>query len=245
MSTHPSTATADAVKPEQLVFELIPPEAPSFANFLGAANQELVAALARAARGALADTSIVAWGGPGAGKTHLLRATVRAAAEAGRPAQYCATAEEAPAEPPAAGALLAIDRVDTADEAAQGRLFTLYNALAAAGGQLVAATRAAPAHLPLRPDLRTRLLHGLVYEALALADDAKPAALARYAAARGFVLETPVIDYLLSHYRRDMPSLLAMLASVDRYSLATRRHVTLPLVRALLAQQGSAGHSTG
>jgi DnaA-homolog protein len=227
------------VKPEQLTFELIPPEAPSFANFLGGANQELVEALTRAARGSLPETSIVAWGGPGTGKSHLLQATVHAARQAGRCGRYCATPADAPAEPPETGALLAVDAVDTADDAAQGRLFTLYNALAASDGQLVAATTAPPARLPLRPDLRTRLLHGLVYEAVALADMAKPAALARYAAARGFVLEPAVIDYLLSHYRRDMPSLLAMLASVDRYSLATRRPVTLPLVRTLLAERAS------
>lgn len=225
--------------PEQLTFELIPPEAASFASFLGGANEELVEALKRAARANFPATSLVAWGAPGAGKSHLLQATVRAASEAGRCSRYYATPQEAPAEPPEAAALVAVDAVDTADDAAQARLFTLYNAVAASGGQLIAATRTAPVHLQLRADLRTRLLHGLVYEAVTLADDAKPAALGRYAAARGFDLDPAVVDYLLSHYRRDMPSLLAMLASVDRYSLATRRAVTLPLVRALVARRAT------
>ena len=229
--------------PEQLTFELVPPESASFDNFLCGANGELVAALMGAARGDRADGSLVAWGAPGAGKTHLLQAVVQAAQAARRSALYVRAPALAPAEPPELGALVAVDDVDRADAQAQARLFTLYNALAGTGGQLVVAAGAPPARLALRPDLRTRLAQGLVYEVIALRDDEKPAALAQFAAARGFALDAGVIDYLLAHYRRDMASLLTMLSSVDRYSLATRRPVTLGLVRTLLADPGAAGLS--
>jgi DnaA family protein len=40
---------------------------------------------------------------------------------------------------------------------------------------------------------------------------------------------------LLRHARRDLPSLLAMLDALDRYSLETKRAITVPLVRELIA----------
>ncbi len=85
-----------------------------------------------------------------------------------------------------------------------------------------------PARLPLRDDLRTRLGWGLVYEVVPLADADKPAALAAYARARGFALSADVIAYLLAHGRRDMPTLVATLAALDRHSLATKRPITVP-----------------
>ena len=114
---------------------------------------------------------------------------------------------------------------------AQARLFTLYNALAAAGGQLLGACARAPAQLALRDDLRTRLGYGLVYEIVPLADADKAAALASYARARGFRLGDDVIAYLLAHGRRDMATLVTTLTAIDRHSLATRRPVTVALLR--------------
>ena len=64
-----------------------------------------------------------------------------------------------------------------------------------------------------------------------LSDDEKPAALAAYARARGFSLADDVIGYLLAHGRRDMRTLVATLAALDRRSLAQKRPVTLPLLR--------------
>ena len=220
--------------PEQLTFELAAPEPPAFDNFLAGRNEELCDVLSRASRGRLAEMGVALWGPPGVGKSHLLAAAVRAADEAGRAARLYPSPEAAPAQPPVDKALVAIDDVHCASADAQGRLFTLYNALAATGGQLLVATDNPPAQLPLRPDLRTRLGHGLVFEVLALEDAAKPAALARYAAARGFRLDHEVIAYLLAHYPRDMTSLMRALAALDRRSLAAKRPITVPFVREIL-----------
>jgi DnaA family protein len=127
--------------------------------------------------------------------------------------------------------LVCVDAIDTADENAQARLFTLYNALAAARGHLVGAAHRAPAQLALRDDLRSRLAHGLVYEIAGLADADKAEALAAYAAERGFRLSAEVIDYLLAHGRRDMATLVATLGALDRHSLASKRPITVPLLR--------------
>ena len=113
-------------------------------------------------------------------------------------------------------ALILVDDVDRADAAAQGRLFSLYNALKATGGSLVATAAVPPARMALRDDVRSRLGWGLILEVLPLADEDKPAALVTYARSRGFALGDDVIAYLLAHGRRDMPSLVATLAALDR-----------------------------
>ena len=52
-----------------------------------------------------------------------------------------------------------------------------------------------------------------------------------HASGRGFTLSTEIIQYLLHHGRRDLPSLMAIVDALDRYSLQTKRPITLPLLR--------------
>jgi DnaA-homolog protein len=215
---------------EQLIFELATPEPPTFANFLPGANREAVTALRRFAAFEATETGVVLWGPPGVGKTHLLHATA-AAAGAGRPIHFCSGPDALPDDDPSPGSLLLVDAVDRADSAAQGRLFTLYNLLKASGGALVAAAAVPPARMSLRDDVRSRLGWGLVYEILPLADHDKPRALATYARSRGFALSDDVIAYLLAHGQRDMTSLVATLAALDRHSLASKRPITTPLLK--------------
>ncbi len=215
---------------EQLIFELAVPEPPSFANFLAGPNREAVAALRSIAEGDATETGLVLWGPPGVGKSHLLHAAA-AAVRGKRPVCFCALPGELPGEDLAAESLLLVDDVERADAATQGRLFSAYNALRASGGALVVTAAMPPARLPLRDDVRSRLGWGLIHEVRPLADEDKPQALAAYAHARGFALSEDVIAYLLSHGQRDMPSLVATLAALDRHSLASKRPITVPLLR--------------
>ena len=222
---------------EQLVFELAAAEPWSFDNFLGTCNAEAVLALRGAAAGSLADTGVLLWGAPGAGKSHLLHAAVAAAGAAQRPARAFGARDDlaqALRLAAAGAALIAVDEVDQLDAARQGQLFTLYNVLRASRGHLIAAAGRPPAMLPLREDVRTRLGWGLVYEVLPLHDDDKPAALLQYARSRGLPLPEDVVRYLLAHERRDMATLVGAIAALDRLSLAHKRPITLPLVRGWL-----------
>ena len=223
--------------PEQFVLDLVRADAPSFDNFVAGANRESVAALRALAAAQSRESGILLWGAQGAGKSHLLRA-VAAAAAAVRPVVFCQAPRDVPAvaDMPAS-ALVIVDALDSAGAAEQGRLFTLVNELPARGGQWLVATAAPPAALALRDDLRTRLALGLVFEVAALADEDKPVALAAYARERGFRLTDDVIAYLLVHGRRDMPSLVAALAALDRHSLATQRAITVPLLRGWLQRE--------
>ena len=70
-----------------------------------------------------------------------------------------------------------------------------------------------------------------------LAVTENPSALLAYARQRGFLLSDEVIRYLLAHGRRDMKTLLATLAALDRHSLATKRVITVPLLRDWLQRE--------
>jgi DnaA-homolog protein len=219
---------------EQLIFELAPAEPPCLSNFLAGRNAELVALLPRFVAGDIDAAGLMLWGAPGAGKTHLLHAAIASAQQQGIVARWVAHPGEVPAAIDDTAQLIVIDRVDTADANAAAAIFTLYNAQKQRGGRLIAASRTPLAALPLREDLRTRLGWGLVYQVLPLADEDKPAAMVAFADQRGFQLSADVIDYLLHHGRRDLPSLLATLAALDRASLASKRPVTVPLLKTWL-----------
>ena len=55
--------------------------------------------------------------------------------------------------------------------------------------------------------------------------------------ARQLGIAPDVFPYLLTHWRRDIDSLLAMLETLEHYSLTVGRRITLPLLRELLKQQ--------
>jgi DnaA family protein len=225
---------------EQLILDLVVPEPPGFDNYVAGKNAEVISALRAVAAGGPGDTGVLLWGAAGAGKTHLLRAAVSAARSRGATASMF----EAPGGLLAADAdllgrqaLIAVDCVDGASADAQARLFTLFNVLQAAGGHLVAASELPLARMPLREDLRTRLGWGQVFEVQPLDDADKPAALLAWARQRGFGLADDVIRYLLAHGRRDMTNLLATLEALDRHSLATKRPITVPMLRGWLQQE--------
>ena len=79
------------------------------------------------------------------------------------------------------------------------------------------------------------MLSGLVFQLQPLADGEKAAALAAHAAERGMKLPPEAVDHLLRRLPRDLGTQFAVLDAIDRYSLALKRPVTLPLVREALA----------
>ena len=88
--------------------------------------------------------------------------------------------------------------------------------------------------LPLRDDLTTRLGWGLVYQLKTLSDADKAAALQRYARRLGFELGEELVDYLMRHAERDLPSLYRKIANLNALSLSKQRPVTLSLLREAL-----------
>jgi DnaA family protein len=213
----------------QLSLAILQAPQPSFDNFVPGANGEALASLREAAKGRSREAVIYLWGEPGSGRTHLLRAAAHEAPEAA----YLTAGSGLIA---AAARLLAVDDVERLAEDEQIALFQLINRAREGAAIVLAAGNVPPGQLALREDLRSRLGWGLVYQVKALSDADKALWLRAAAERRGLRLADEVVWYLLTHVRRDMPSLNAILEHLDRYSLERRRPVTLPLVREALQE---------
>ena len=199
---------------QQLVLNIGPAVEPDFDNYVAGPNAEAVAAVRGfAARGGC-EAVMYLWGEPGSGRTHLLRAAAKANPE-----------------------LVVADDVGQLDAPAQQRLFAAINAAREGAAPVLAAGSRPPGQLGLREDLRTRLAWGLVYQLKPLTDAEKCLHLRAQAARRGLRLSDEVLAYLLTRLPRDLASLNAVLESLDRYSLATKRPITLPLVREALERK--------
>ena len=230
----------------QLILELHPEIPPSLDNFVAGANGEALTGLAAWLSPDNRESSLLLWGEIGAGKTHLLRAscadleaTPTAAVSRGAAGAIYSDAAGDPdlASIDTVGAVydfVALDNVEALSERGQIALFKLFNDLRASGGRLLTAATQAPLHLKLREDLRTRLGSGLIYRVQTLSDAEKIEALATQAKARSMRLPGEALTYLLAHAPRDMRSLTALLAGLDRYSLEQKRPITMPLLREVL-----------
>jgi DnaA family protein len=138
---------------------------------------------------------------------------------------------------PVPGTLLAVDDVQTLSEAGQIALFRMFNSARLASLTLLLSGDQPPAQLALREDLRTRIGQTLIYEMKPLSDEEKSAALARHALMRGMRVDKGLVHYLLTHGRRDLPSLMAVLDSLDRATLEQQRPATLPLLKEVMQLQ--------
>jgi len=204
----------DSNEMQQLVLNIAPPLAPDFDNFVAGANAEAVASLRSFAAGEMREAVMYLWGEPGSGRTHLLRSAAKVNPD-----------------------LVVADDVEKLDEPAQQRLFAAINAARQGEPPVLAAGSQPPAQLALREDLRTRLAWGLVYQLKPLTDAEKALHLRAQAERRGLRLSDEVLAYLLTRLPRDLASLNSVLEALDRYSLAAKRPVTVPLVREALERK--------
>lgn len=216
----------------QLLLDLKPEQPPTLSNFVTGANAELVTRLH-----GLGDVrnfeALYLWGAQGCGKSHLLAATA-AIARGSRAVLFVRAADIDAELTPAPGGLLVIDDVQELGTEAQIALFRSFNAARLLGLALLLAGNQPPLRLQLREDLRTRIGQTLIYEIQSLSDAEKADALQRHALERGMLMDAGVVQYLLRHGRRDLPSLMAMLNSLDLASLEQKRPPTLPLLRELM-----------
>ncbi len=213
---------------QQLLLNIRPASQPELARFVAGRNVELMAQLQAMLDGTAAERMVYLWGAPGSGKSYLLAAWANACQARGIAVDFSGQQ--------AAPAVIA-DQVESWGEAQQHAAFAAFNRVREAGGLWLAAGSVAPAELPLMPELQTRLGWGLVFQLHSLDDAEKRAALSHHAETLGFRLEPQVADYLLNHTARDMQTLLRVLEALDRFSLETRRPITLPLLRQLLLNQ--------
>ena len=165
-----------------------------------------------------ADKERPLWGESGVGKTHLLNAVTR---------------------PKDKHSLIyTIDDVDRLDNLGQQAAFTQWiKTQSDPQRRFLVAGRWPPRDLTVREDLRTRIESALVFKIHAPNDAAKLAALQRASLQRGFRLPDEIAQKLLDILPRDLGSLGAAIAALDRFSLERKRAITLPLLREWLQHE--------
>lgn len=218
---------------QQLPLPIAAEPAPSFDNFLVGANAAALAQLESLRSGA---APIYLWGPAGCGKTHLLHAAADRWQRSGGRAAWFDSARALPWSIDDGISLVVLDGCDAFDPTAQHAAFALFIEAAERAAVLIAAGRVPPVDLPLRDDLKSRLAWGHVHAIVPLADAEARAALRREADRRGIFLGDEVMDYLLNRFERDLGSLMRLLDRLDRYSLANKRGLSVPLVRQMCAQ---------
>lgn len=207
----------------QLILDIRPDSPPDFDNFLPGPNAEAWNLVREHAEGLVREPIVYLWGEAGTGKSHLLAAWSAIT-------QACRSVPLP--EPPVVW--LAVDDADRLSPDDQIRFFNLINAAREGRGKVLAAGPLPPGQLGLRADLATRLAQGLVFRLAPLSDADKISAIYTLAEARGMRLPEEVARYLLTHCRRDLPNLLALVDALDTLSLSRKRPASLPLLKEIL-----------
>jgi DnaA-homolog protein len=241
----------------QLTLDLGAPPPPTFDNFVAGDNLEALASLrglidarggqadhAKPARGigsATGSRFVYLWGLPASGRSHLLQA-LASATQAARLLTPSSDLQHFDHDPSIS--LWLVDDCDRLDAARQASAFHLFNAIQTeAGAAMVSAGSSAPMQLPVIPELATRLGWGLVFQLHRLSDQDIARALAVTLAERGVTASTDLIPWLMTRTARDLGQLRAMIDRLDRFALARKRAITVPLVREFL--QATPGEYSG
>lgn len=214
---------------------------PTMQNFFPGPNQaaweHVVLWLGRGGAGSTrSPVPTYLWGASGSGKTHLLKAVREALREQGAVVGWMDAGMQ---EPPAFSqdwAVLLLDDVHLYTAVQQQAAFnwfvhaqTLQRAVLGTGDQ-------PPAGLRLRDDLRTRLGWGHVFALTVLSEPQRRAVLRQAADARGVFLGDEVMDFMLTRFSRDLPSLMELLDLIDAYAMRTKRAITVPMIRAMMEE---------
>ena len=212
-------------------------EPPRFDHFVPGGNAPVLAHLLALEAGA---PPTYLWGPSGSGKTHLLRATAVRASEKGGRAGWFDAAEPAPWATSDAWSLIVFDDCGRFDAEQQQAAFRAFVDATARGLPIVAAGGVPPVDLPLRDDLRSRLGWGHVFALQPLTEPEVRAALRQEADRRGVFLSDEVLAFLLTRFERDLKHLMAQLVRLDAFALASKRALTVPLLKQMLADEGEA-----
>ncbi len=192
-----------------------------------------------AARGA-GEAPLFLWGPSGGGKTHLMTAVATRLQSQGARVAWMTPSTTVPWSHDSPIDLVLIDDCHALDDIAQQAAFTTFVEAADSGFAIMAAGRQPPIDLQVREDLRTRLGWGEVHAVVPLSEAETRATLRQEADRRGIFLRDDVMAYLLSHFQRDLRSLMGVLDRLDRYALANKRLVTLPLLRSMIEEERTA-----
>jgi DnaA regulatory inactivator Hda len=182
---------------------------------------------------------VVLFGPEGVGKTHLLLGLLQALEALHRhsPVAYASAigVQSEIGNLDKIGLLLVDDLHVFSDDEHQRWLFSTYNDFLRLEKRIVLASRVAPSDLEgFAEDLKSRLQWGLVIELEQPDEAGLEEVLSKLALDRRIALGEDVVRFLLSRIDRSIPSLIQAVNRIDRFSLAGKRPVTIPLAKQAL-----------
>jgi len=186
---------------------------------------------------------IYVWGAGGCGKSHLLQ-TIATDFSAEKPSIYLPLQMAESITPQCLENLelqniVAIDDIHLIRHQKEWEegVFHLFNRIRDKKETLLVISGILPpAQLGLKlPDLVSRLQWGLCWQLREPSDEQKTSILIEVANKKGFELPISVAQYLLSHYERNLSSLMKIIDDLDIGSLeAKRRIISIPFVKKCL-----------
>lgn len=211
----------------------------NFDSFVASENQLIVESLKNPN-----EPYIFLWGSLGTGKTHLLQSACQHQTQLGGTASYLPSKELIGISPQLLDGLANLDLICIDDiESLYGKadweeaLFNLFNQVKQAGGRLVVSSAVSPQHAEITlNDLKSRLNSGLPLNISALGDESILQVLQSRAQKLGLELNRETANYLITHYPRDLHTLWNLLNQLDQASLAAQRKLTIPFLKAALAE---------
>ena len=220
----------------QLPFDFVLHDEFTFDNFIvSAKNQELLTDLKSADP---ADTFYYIWGVEGSGKSHLLQAScAQHANSAYLPLKVFLDEGEQVLNGLDQLDLLCIDDLHLvlSIPSWEEKLFALFNACQTNASRLIVSSASKPLQLNYAlPDLQSRFSSGVSYQLYELDEQEKLSALKSRAALQGIPLKDDVLNFIYLRSERSMSQLFAVLSQLDKLSLAEKRKITIPFVKAMM-----------
>tara|TARA_Y100001935_G_scaffold223408_1_gene198800 strand:- start:32923 stop:33591 length:669 start_codon:yes stop_codon:yes gene_type:complete len=183
-------------------------------------------------------------GPPKSGKTHLLLGQCYAAQDLGFKVAYFSIKDLKNLNSEILDGLenqdlIAIDDIDysAGDEVWENSLFRFFNKAREKNCRLLfSAEKTANNILFKLADLRSRLSWGITYRIQELNDKYKKDLLRNLAERKGLNMSSSVASFLIDHHKRDYNSLLLLVEKLDHDSLAEKKKLSIPFVKARLKE---------
>ena len=231
---------------KQLALPISLNESATLDNFIAGRNGQLIHFLRRFLE-QRDELQAYLWAHGARGKSHLLQAMCQLAAARKRQASYLPMRELARLDAAMLDGLetlqlLAIDdlQVVANDPVWAEAIFHLINRCRNGHCRLLLAATESPQSIQVAlPDLASRLVWGPVFHLDPLADDELLAFVFNLARQRGLNLSAEVAHYLVKHLPRDIRYLETLIRLLDEETMASKRRVTLPLVKLVMQEHRS------
>lgn len=228
---------------EQLPLDVQLADHAVFDTWLAGDNGALVHALREAAKVKI-FTVCWLWGGAESGKTHLLQACVNEAHRHDFRTAYLPVGSGSGLEPAGIENMGDLDLicVDEVDQVAgcndwEQAIFGVFESVRQRSSRLILAAEKPPLHCSFAlPDLVSRFSSGATFRVHPLSDEDKIKAMQLRARWRGLELPDDVAGYLFTRVARDNSFLFDMLERLDKKALAEQKKLTIPFVKAFLAE---------